>query len=364
MARARSWALNSLFVAGSVALPLLAGEAACRLAGYRGLEVYLPDPDLGWVLEPDQRTVTRVGRHAVLIDADGFREDPLVDPKPPHTVHIFALGASTTFGWGVRQDEVYHQVLERMLNDSARAGGTTTRYEIVNAGVIGYNQWQTARAMRRIADRHDADGFVVAYTFNDAWNAFGTLSARERERTLAGVRRKNLLRQSALYNWIADVRARRASKLAGRGATPDGLAIAQTADTGATAVQLATFGTALDSMISLAREARRSLVFLVPAARGQRALWPRQAAMVTAASRAGVPALDLLPAFHGESADSLYLPGDAVHPSRFGHERIARILYAELCAAAAASEPGQPTATVYRPGCPAPQGPEKDRARP
>jgi lysophospholipase L1-like esterase len=360
--RARSRALNSLFLTGSVAIPLVLGEVACRLAGYRGLEAYRPDSDLGWMLEPDRRTVTRVGRHPVAIDGDGFRDAALAIPKPRHTVRVFALGASTTFGWGVRQEDVYHQVLEGMLNDAARVAGTATRYEIVNAGVIGYNQWQTARAMRRIADRFDPDGFLVAYTFNDAWNAFGTLSAGERDRVLAGVRRKNLLRRSALYNWIADVRARRLAARAGRGAR-DALAAAQTGDTTATPAQLAAYRAALDSMITLARDARHPLAFTVLAARGQPHPWPRQAAMVAAARGAGVPVGDLVPAFAGAHTDSLYLGGDAVHPSPRGHELIARLLYAELCAGAAAAAPGEPP-TIYRAGCPAPREAENDRARP
>ncbi|MDP3775814.1 MAG: SGNH/GDSL hydrolase family protein [Gemmatimonadales bacterium] len=120
---------------------------------------------------------------------------------------------------------------------------------------------------------------------------------------------------------------------------------------------------ALNSLFLAGSVALPLLVFLVPAARGQRALWPRQAAMVTAASRAGVPVLDLLPAFHGEGADSLYLQGDAVHPSASGHRLIAQLRYAALCGTATAAAADEPAA-IYRPGCPAPRGPEKGRARP
>jgi hypothetical protein len=135
----RSWVINALILVGAIGLPLLLGEGICRLAGYRGLEQYRPDSVLGWVPTPGQTTVTRVGSLPVRLDANGFRGGPLEAPKPARTIRIFAMGASTTFGWGVRQEDTYEQVLERMLNDTARATGAAGRYEVVNAGVIGFN---------------------------------------------------------------------------------------------------------------------------------------------------------------------------------------------------------------------------------
>ncbi len=332
---------SALLAVGSIALPVLVGEIACRLAGYRGVEVYRPDDELGWVLEPRQTTVTRAGHLPVRVNEDGFRDDPLEQPKSAGTVRIFALGASTTFGWGVEQHEIYHQVLEQMLNDRARAAGATTRFEIVNAGVIGYNLWQAAHSMRRMGQHYLPDGFLVAYTFNDAWNRFGTLDAQQRDRVLAGVRRKNVLRASALFNWLVEVRARRFG---------DEAAIAQTGDGSTTTAELAPYRATLDSMVALARTAKLSLAFTVLAARGQGRAWPRQAAMAQAADAGQVPVLDLVPVFGAAGADSLYLARDAVHPSRLGHVVIARLLYSQLCTAAAAAAPGEP-ATVYRAGC-------------
>jgi lysophospholipase L1-like esterase len=362
---ARSWALNGLLLAGAVCLPLLAGEAACRLGGYRSLEQYRPDPELGWLPAPRQATVTRVASLPVRINDEGFRGGPLARARPGGTIRIFALGASTTFGWGVRQEDTYHQVLERMLNDTARARGESARYEVVNAGVIGFNLRQAARYMGRIARRYQPDGFVVAYTFNDGWNRFGAAGAPPLGRVLVGVRAKNLLRRSALYNWLVDLLARRRhAASAARGA--DLAAQAQTGDGAATAADSDDFRATLDSMLGLARAARASLAFIVPAARGQGAAWTRQAEMARFAADTHLPLLDLFPAFGARGGDPLYLPGDAVHPSRQGHALIARLLYAELCRAALAAAPGAPDA-IYRAGCPAAApvpGPQKHRARP
>ena len=358
--RVRAAVAGVLLAVGSVAFTLLAGEAACRLAGYRGVEQYRPDGELGWVLEPGQTTATSAGHLPVTINAQGFRDDPLAPPKRAETVRIFAVGASTTFGWGVRQYETYHQVLERMLNDSARAAGSPTRFEIVNAGVIGYNLWQVGRFMRRIADRYQPDGFIVAYTFNDAWNQAGSLDAQERDQLLRGVRRKNLLRSSALFNWLTNARARRVARQAQHAGAPNALAIAQTADTTASAAELAAYSATVDSIVSGARGARLSLAFIVPAARGQPGMNQRQQAMIDAATAARLPVIHSGQMFGAEDPDSMYLPDDAVHPTARGHAEIARLMYAALCAAAVSAPPRDP-ARVYRDGCrAAPRRPSTD----
>jgi lysophospholipase L1-like esterase len=364
----RSGIIDAAFLAGAVCLPLLAGEAACRLAGYRSLEQYRPDSEIGWAPAPGQITVTRVGSLPVRVNVEAFRGGPLEQPKPAGTTRIFAVGASTTFGWGVREEETYHRVLERMLNDTARSTGAAVRYEIVNAGVIGFNLRQVSRYMQRIARRYQPDGFLVAYTFNDAWNRFGTAGAPSLGRILLGVRAKNVLRRSALYYWLVDLLARRryaASMARGAGFA----AQSQTGDGAVTAADLAEFRGTLDSMLALARGARLSLAFLVPAARGQGSPWPRQATMARVAADAHLPLLDLLPTSGPGSDDPLYLPGDAVHPSPRGHAVIARLLYAELCRAALTALSGSPEA-IYLAGCgarplpqKAPGAPPKERAR-
>jgi lysophospholipase L1-like esterase len=346
----RSVITSILLVVGSIAVALALGEAGARLAGYRGLELYQPDRQVGWVLQPNQTTVTRVGHRPVQINGDGFRDDPLERQKPPNTVRIFALGGSTTFGWGVSEEETYHQVLEHMLNDNARVAGDPTRFEIVNAGVIGYNSWQVARLMGRIVQRYQPDGFLVAYTFNDAWNPVGSLNPQERDRMLAGVRRKNLLRRSALFNWLVDLRARRLARRAEHGALGDELAVAQTGDSAATPAELAAYRATLDSMVALAQRSKLSLGFTVLAARGQQSPGARQATMFAAAARAHLPAVDLIETFGSANPDSTYLPNDAVHPSVYGHALIARQMYRSLCAAARAAPPHDPL-LLYRPGC-------------
>jgi lysophospholipase L1-like esterase len=220
----------------------------------------------------------------------------------------------------------------------------------VNGGVIGYNLWQVGHAMRRFVQRYQPDGFLVAYTFNDAWNPVGTLDARQRQAVEAGVRRKNVLRSSALFNWLIDLRA---SRLSGKAeSTPgDELATAQTADTSANPADLGLYRATLDTMIALADSAGLALGFTVLSSRGQKEPRPLQSAMAEVAAGAGIPFLNLVPLFRPGDPDRLYLPHDGVHPSPLGHAIIARQTYVNLCAAAEVA-PAQKPIRVFLPGCP------------
>ena len=95
-----------------------------------------------------------------------------------------------------------------MLNDGARATGYSTHYEIVNAGVNAYNLDQAYNYMRRIEERYQPQGFLVAYTVNDRWNRFGSLDEEPRAQVLNAVSMKNVLRESALYNWLIEIKGR------------------------------------------------------------------------------------------------------------------------------------------------------------
>lgn len=352
--------LKLVVVAVSVGVPLAMAEVACRLAGYRGLEVYRPDSEVGWVLAPDQETVTSAGHLPVRISSQGFRDTLLADPRPDSLIVVAALGASTTYGWGVKLEETYHQLLERRLNDGARAAGSGVRYEVLNAGIVGYNLRQAGGLMERLIRDHAPDGFLVAYTFNDAWNRFGGLPDAERDRVLAGVRRKNVLRQSALFNWITTTVGRRAYRSAARQEGGDHPARVQTGDGPAERADLADLRATLEGMGERAGQAGASLVLLVPAARGQVEPWPRQAEMAQAGAALGVPVVDLLPVFRGLTAATAFLADDAVHPSAAGHHLVSRELLSGLCRAAAAAGAADPVA-IYRPGCGIPAGPGPGR---
>jgi lysophospholipase L1-like esterase len=70
----------------------------------------------------------------VAINSKGLRDYEYEYALRPGVTRILALGDSVTFGWGVRLEDTYPKVLERLLNGGEQRG----RYEVLNCGVGNY----------------------------------------------------------------------------------------------------------------------------------------------------------------------------------------------------------------------------------
>lgn len=70
------------------------------------------------------------------INSHGLRGPETTYEKPPGTFRILNLGDSIVMGWGVREENTYGRRLESLLNEE---GSGNLRFEVVNAGVPGWN---------------------------------------------------------------------------------------------------------------------------------------------------------------------------------------------------------------------------------
>lgn len=73
----------------------------------------------------------------VRINSRGLRGPEMDLEKPPGTYRILNLGDSVVFGWGVAYEDTYGCRLQELLNQ--RYGSEPVTYEIINAGVPGWN---------------------------------------------------------------------------------------------------------------------------------------------------------------------------------------------------------------------------------
>ena len=91
----------------------------------------------------------------------GLRGGPVV-PADPYTRRILFLGASTTLGWGVQEDETVEKQLEKRL---VAAG---VRAQVLNAGVGNYNaERYVSRFFKQLTGLNPSD-IVVQYFMRDA----------------------------------------------------------------------------------------------------------------------------------------------------------------------------------------------------
>lgn len=187
--KSRAWALRSLLVLCSVAVTLLLAEIVARVHTYRsclrdrhaleqlGRSVVRPRSDgntpLHGLLRPssDERRIyeliprlsVKYLNQPVEVNALGFRGPPVAQAKPAGVRRLIGLGDSIQFGWGVRYEDTYLARLSARLN----APGATSRWEVINTGVPGYN---TAMELVTLEDRALAlgpDVVVLDFCIND-----------------------------------------------------------------------------------------------------------------------------------------------------------------------------------------------------
>jgi lysophospholipase L1-like esterase len=116
--------------------------------------VHVPDPRLGWALQPGGRSlqVTPDFRAEYVTDADGYRAVP-GPATPDHTIYFF--GDSYTFGYGVDNDAAFpNLVAGHYLRPGVR---------VVNAGVSGYGLTQIYQRLLNARDKI-ASGDLVVFT--------------------------------------------------------------------------------------------------------------------------------------------------------------------------------------------------------
>src|SRR5438067_11252919 len=150
------------------------------------------------------------GMH-VQVNEHGLRGSGVATRPPPGVHRVLALGDSVTFGEGLEAEEACPALLAREL--AARAGA---RYEVLNAGVEGYNA-ETELAF--LGERGLALGpatAVVAFNLNDYDYApvLGPLGILTRDRA---ARVSSSLADVSEFYFLVAGSSRRAG---GRGATP------------------------------------------------------------------------------------------------------------------------------------------------
>ena len=156
--------LNAALMLASLIVALALGECAARLT-HRQLTSF-DDHSFrlsAWSFRPNSRADSYVGV-PVAINNLGLRGPDITQAKPPGVFRILGVGDSITFGYGVRVEETFLQVLERNLNASAPAG---LRYEVVNAGVPATGLEYYTHFIENKAPALQPDLILVCMALND-----------------------------------------------------------------------------------------------------------------------------------------------------------------------------------------------------
>ena len=324
---ARSGGRRALFAVATLVAVLLGTEIALRLAGWPSTrvtqgpegfthgQVYWAEPaNQALVPHPHKETG---GSFGVSTDANGLRAPVHAEQKPDGVYRILALGCSTTFGWGVEDDETYPARLETHL----RAAGHP-KVEVQNGGQPGYSSFQGLWLWDKVLARYQPDLVLFGYIVQDSRRvAYSDLSQAVLQKN-ADFLKQNLLYRLHLYTGLKgliDARRIETKEQGGRDAVyrvpPDAYVDnlrAFKARTDAAGADLALFGFPLERE-GYTGEHRRILH--------------------AAADVLKVPVYDPQPEMERATAsETLYFPQDRGHANAAGLDWIARDLAKRLVA--------------------------------
>src|SRR5271156_3308428 len=123
----------------------------------------MPNPQLSFAHVPN-RSGFLMGV-PVSINSDGLRDREFTREKPPGVYRIMMLGDSTTFGWGVREQDTAAKFLERKLNGQLPPG--YNKVEVLNTGVGNYDTVQEVTYYETIGYKYHPDLVVLVFFIND-----------------------------------------------------------------------------------------------------------------------------------------------------------------------------------------------------
>jgi hypothetical protein len=157
----------------------------------------IPDPELGWVLQPDAEFTRQVPGAFVNIryNREGFRDSEHSDPPPDTATSIVILGDSYMEANMVPLQQVFHKQLERL---AAVQGRQIASY---NLGVAGYGTLQEYLTFKKAGEKRKPDLVLLAfYLHNDVRNNSEHLNVSAKA-TRGGKRKRPFLDESNDAGW-------------------------------------------------------------------------------------------------------------------------------------------------------------------
>ena len=120
------------------------------------------------------------------INSHGLRGPETTYEKPSATFRILNLGDSVVMGWGVREENTYGQQLESLLNED---GGRDLRFEVINAGVPGWSLDNALAYLQAEGLKYGPDLVVLDLTIANDINGKSALLAGD---------------DSGAFRWLSD----------------------------------------------------------------------------------------------------------------------------------------------------------------
>lgn len=266
------------------------------------------------------------GRVVYRINDRGFRGSDWATAKPENGTRVVCLGDSITFGEGVHEEHTYPARLQTLLAEAM----PTREVEVINLGVQGYGTVEGTALFRAMGASLDPDVVVVQFFLNDAMAPGETV--RQNDAQARGVEMSWPGRASRLWGMVE--RGAHARRLQGEyfESIRDSFASGRWKQTCAAIEELASAGRAGQY---------RVIVLVFPILWGLDGVYPfeaQHAEVRRACDAARCERLDLLEAYRGRAAETLWAHPTDHHPNETAHRIAAGHLARRLLGREAASD--------------------------
>jgi hypothetical protein len=167
MRRRRLFALAALLL--SLAFVALVGEIVLRVLGW-GPPYFVFHPQIGYVIRPNASfqvpSRQEGGMRRLTSNSHGLRDVEHAYDKAPGVRRILILGDSFCEAQQVDLEDTFFRILQRELDVTA----TSSRFELINAGVSGYGTDRALLFYRHEGRKYAPDDVFLFFVFNDVRN--------------------------------------------------------------------------------------------------------------------------------------------------------------------------------------------------
>jgi hypothetical protein len=141
----------------------LHGERTFRLPRLVGPDGVERPPCEGEQDKVDALSTEYASTFSVSSDENGLRAPNHPLEATGDTFRIMAMGCSTTFGWGVEDNETWPARLEEYLRTSGY-----DNVEVINAGQPGYSSYQGVQFWEEVGSSYAPDLVILSYVIQDS----------------------------------------------------------------------------------------------------------------------------------------------------------------------------------------------------
>jgi hypothetical protein len=263
------------------------------------------------------------------VNSLGLRGEEVSREKPPGTCRILGVGDSVTFGEGVKNGDTFLQRLQQRLNADANR---KQRYEVLNAGVQGYNTRDEVVCLEKRWLELSPDLVLIFFYLNDAYDD-SAVQNRGQELGIYDTQALGLARYSyfwdlARYKYLARRNAKQVEAYYNQRYFRDARSFLE--NPGDTKVDWTVCRAALERGARVTRERQIKLGLVVcpelyKLKRGYPFLEVHRLVRETCL-RLDIPFLDLLDTFRGREAAALWVHPSNHHPNETAHALAAEAL--------------------------------------